>query len=672
MTHLMHRVSLIILLALLTSTTLIFAQDDDSFTVVGSGIVNPIVEALAEANNTDTLTVTTTGTNAGFQEFCSGSADIVTSTRAITADEDANCITNNITYTEFLLGHSIITFAMNSSTDFIDCLGVTELGTLFAPTSAGQIIDWSNFNPEIESLPLSIIVPQDSTVEYLILDSMVEGDGIRRDVSTDIDSALTVLAEDTGTLAVLPYTDALAQNDEVQLLDVNYATTTGCSAPSAENVENRLYGAAQSLLLYVNRATLDSNDMLKSLIESAINSDVSAIVSDAGFVSASDNALAANVEALETGKTGRLFSEAVAQFEIPIDLTGQINIGGSANLYGLLNGVGSRLTASNQNVVLEFNVEGQTAGIRRLCNGEIDIAMLESTADDEALAGCEANSITTIPFDLGTQATVLVANAADAYASCLTTEQISTIWSSASTDTISNWSDVDSAFPDQEMTLFGLVTPTEYSDILLLSNGVIPPIRLDTEQNTNALYRAAATANVEGALTYMSWQDYQRVLGNNQANIQLVAVDSGTGCTVPSVATIDDGSYPLSRPASILVSQTSLAHIAIQSFLWTLFGDENYSAISAEGLVGTSFGDLPDIRASLETEFSLAQSALSDSSADAKATAEPNSDDSTAPEATTEPDSEETASPEATDEPDSEETASPEATSEATDEADSE
>jgi len=66
---------------------------------------------------------------------------------------------------------------------------------------------------------------------------------------------------------------------------------------------------------------------------------------------------------------------------------------------------------------------------------------------------------------------------------------------------------------------------TRGGDALLFIAGDDPNIteRLDTETNADPLYRAAATANVEGALTYMGWKDYVRALVNNQANIRPVA-----------------------------------------------------------------------------------------------------------------------------------------------------
>ena len=637
MTQIIRRVSVLFLLALLTSTTILFAQDTDSSTLVGSGIVNSIVESLAEANEADTITITTTGTVAGFEQFCAGDADVVTATRAISADEDANCISNEIVYSEFLIAHSILAFAVNPSVTFLQCVTVTDLNTFFTPSATGQFINWTDYDETLDDASITFILPQDNTVEYIILDSMVAGDGLRRDGETysDVESAISQVSETEGAIAILPFSNDLTANDSIRLLDVNYNTTTGCSSPSVENVENRLYTASQEMFMYVNRASLESNESLNNFIEYITSLESAAVIEDAGYVAPSDEAYAINADILVNGEEGRQFSGTDSSFVIPQNLLGQIDISGAASGFTLLDTVASQLTSTNQQLTIITQIEGQTAGIRRLCNGETDISIISTELSDDALDGCEANNISTLPIAIGTQATVLVANEADTFATCLTSDQINTIWRAEASDIIMNWSDVDSALPDQAITLFGLSTNNRFSDILLhTQEGPIQPIRRDTELSNDALYRAAAVGNVEGALTYMSWKDYQRVLGNNQQNIQLVGVDSGSGCELPSKQSIVNGAYPLSQSTSLLINGQSLADISVQSYLWSLFSDQGWTIMDREGFVGIEFGDLLGIRSELETQFSLAEANATQSvdAPEAEATAEPEAEVTAEPE----------------------------------------
>jgi phosphate transport system substrate-binding protein len=223
----------------------------------------------------------------------------------------------------------------------------------------------------------------------------------------------------------------------------------------------------------------------------------------------------------------------------------------------------------------------------------------------EDVTNCEANNIATLTSDIGSQAVVLVANADTSFLSCLSIDQLATIWAATADEAAQQWSDVDGSFDDLDMTLFASSEGGDYTDLLLAkSAGIDLPIRADvTEFNDDPLYRAAATANVEGALTYMSWQDYQSVLANNQANIQLVGISGSNGCLLPSVETITDGSYPLSRHAQLIISQPSLVRPEVQALVWALYSDANYPNLEIAGFVGIDFADLPVIRENLRRTF---------------------------------------------------------------------
>ena len=598
------------LLALLASAPIHSAQDAELLTVVGSGIANSVVESLAEANETELITFTATGTTAGLDSFCAGHADAATASRAITAAEDAICAASDIVYSEFRIAHSILAFVAHPGTP-LACLTESELDSLFKPSAVHQRSDWSSYDESLGELPIVFMAPPDDRVEYVILDSLISGDGLRRDALTyeDRQDAISQVSQTEGAIAAISFSSDLATAESLVLLDLDDGSASGCASPSAASVENRQYHAARSLFLYVNRARLEQNAALASLIGFSASEAAADVVAEAGFTAPTSDTYALNAAVLRDAEAGRLFSGGESQFAIPDVLSGQIDIIGSASAYGLLDDIARQLTGGNEQLNIEFSMSGQSAGIQRLCNGETDIAVLESEPAANALDDCAANNINAIPVAIGAQATVLVGNAADEHVGCLTTDQIRTIWHAKSVEQINAWADLDESFPEQDMTLFGPSTVDQYADILMKTNGqAIPPIRRDTEIDRDPLYRAAAVGNVAGALTYMSWGDYQRALDNEQANIQLVSADGGDGCVRPSKASITDGAYPLSRSASLLVSESSLADVSLQSYLWRLFSEAGWSAMEREGFVGLNFVDLGAVRSRLETQFNLAES----------------------------------------------------------------
>ncbi|MCZ2099832.1 MAG: hypothetical protein LC121_26925, partial [Anaerolineae bacterium] len=175
------------------------------------------------------------------------------------------------------------------------------------------------------------------------------------------------------------------------------------------------------------------------------------------------------------------------------------------------------------------------------------------------------------------------------------------------------------SFPDLPISLLGLPNSDSTGDVLmLLASGQNVPTREDlAESRTSPAYRVTAVGNVEGGITYMNWLDYQSLAADVQANAQLLAVDAGGGCVAPSATSINDGTYPLVRPLNLIVNRISMARQEVQSLLWYLASDANYSLFASNGFAGIPFADLPNLRDWLQRTY--AQAAVDSAEAAARA-----------------------------------------------------
>lgn len=641
-----HRVGVLVsvILTLGLATTTLLAQDDEAvddtaITVIGSGIVAPLFEALADASGADAaLAVNITGTNSGFEQFCAGGADVITANRPISVDEEAGCTSNGVGFIELLAGHDAIAVITHPETDFVQCLEPTDLNTLFAPSSQEQIVNWMEVNPNYDDLALVLNLPSQTTTGFVLLDNLVEGVGLREDTTVSDGDAdiIAAVSETPGALGVVSLS-SLSDVAEVAVLELNTAENTGCALPSAETIENRLYPAAERLFIYANSDQLDKPG-LQAVLDFLASEDSADAVIAAGFTATTAEAVAANEQVLTDLAAGRQFSREVTDFAIPADLTGAANIAGAAHAFGYFEQVTGGFASQYPGVNLAVDVLGEPDGFRRLCNGAVDIAIAQQSFPDENRENCAANNLDVYEFEFGRQAVVLVAQGSDAYLECLTTDQLATIWQTDSAETITAWDQVGDNLPAVDMTLFAPQPGDPYADLLMISTSDLAlPVRDDIELDSDPLYRAAATANVPGALAFMSWAQYQAVLDNEQANIQLVSVDGGDGCVSPSVETIDDGSYPLTRPLNLVIASDALLRPEVQSLLWTMASDSNYAALEGAGFVGIEFAELPDVRAQLQTLFVEAEEQmLEDLEASAQATPDATVEAAPAAEATAE------------------------------------
>ena len=599
-------------LALLIYVPAFAVAQESTATALGSDMARALIETLATETGT-TVEFTVTGSSAGIDEFCNGEIDFVAASRPISGAEAAICASNEVTHSEFLLAHKIALFAAHADAP-LDCLQTTDVEALFKPSAASQAADWSDFGAS-DSLAVTLLAPGSESDAYAILDSMVVGDGLRRDlvVFDDVAGGIDLIASTEGALALLPWSVDAAAASSVKLMQLG----DSCAEASAANVEAKLYPAAQSLYLYVNRERLESNAALAGFIGSAISAESASLIEALGLAAPSPAMSEFNAQALQDPEVALAISDGDTDFTIPPNLAGAVTGAGAVNSYRLLQSVGARLSGSNPQFNLTLHGVGGAAGIDRLCSGEAQIAMLDSAAADIDLSDC---GVSTSSIDLGAHAVILLGNEADAHTACLTAGQLDTVWNSASSGAVSHWNQVDAAMPDQAITLFAPLMLDRHADMLFVDHTVKPPIRRDTEQDYSPLYRAAATANVPGALTFMSWADYQSVLENDQVGIQLVGVDAGAGCVTPDLESILDGSYALSKPAHLLISEDALADIAMQSLLWQLFADESWPLIENNDFVGITQADLGAKRRDLETRFHLANARAAEiQAADAEA-----------------------------------------------------
>lgn len=601
------------------------AQADEAFSVAGSALANVLIENLAEAAGIDSLSIQSNGSAGGIDAFCAGETDLATASREMTSAERAICDAYETAFSEILIGHHIVAIIAHSDAP-AQCLPLDTVEAALRPTASNVVSDWSFYREENAELPLSAVLPETDALAYVIVDSVVAGDGLRLD-SQHFEAAaeaIDIVADTAGALAVVPWTNQAGNYESVQLLEIS-GDLGGCSLPSAENVEGEDYPLALSLYVYVNRAALDSNDILSEFMQFSIGEASAGVIEAAGAIPPSGATAELNARVLADADAGPGVSGDAGDFRIPADLSGEIQIVGSATAHQALQRAGSGL---GEQLNINFAYAGISAGIGRLCAGEADIAALDDAVEADMLADCATNGVATIPLELGAQAAVLVSNAADDFAACLTTDQVNTIWRAESESIVERWADAADAFPDQQLTLFGLSSLDIHTDILLQGAGkTIPPIRRDTEQDFDPLYRAAAVGNVRGGLTYMAWNDYQRALENAQANIQLVAVDAGSGCVEPNASTIKDGIYPLSRRASLLVSEASLADINIQALLWSLVDEGNWTAQQRDGFLSAETLELPIIRRELLRRFADAESRYAPAEASAESAGEDEADD---------------------------------------------
>lgn len=638
--------SVLLIMMLFVTLTLIPTAAQDDITVSGSGIAIPVFEAVITENSELDFTVNITGTTNGISAFCRGESEVLVTNRPISLDEEANCTANETEFAELLLAYNALVFIANPDVENVDCITDSDFNDLLPPSGI-QYATWTDFfgadaaptgdeserDEEDESVedaqPINIYLPAPNTHTYALLDNTITGVGFRTDantLNTDAD-IITSVAEEAGAFGVISLT-SLPDNPEVTVVELRNPDLGRCVEPSVDTVADASYIAGTPLLVYVNAAVLEENSVLAEALQVLAGEAISTTVTDAGFTPAAEIDRLDNEEVLLNGERGRQFSSELTDFQIPASVSGEINIGGAAGAYSLINANVTSFTNQFSTVTINQNFDGESSGLRRLCNDEIDLTATYTPLSEETIENCNAVDIDLVDLEIGSQVVVLVANEAADHLTCLTTEQITTTWQASSADSVTTWQDVDEGFPEDEFVLFAGDVGNPIANLMIQqAAGESLPLRADAETNGDPLYRAAATANVETALTYMSWSQYQDVLANEQERIQLVAVNGGEGCITPDMSTISSGEYPLSRSLHLIINQAALERIDVQSFLWFMFGEDRFGTFERQNIDTLTLRDLADIRDRLQDEYDRAAEIAAERTAAEAAAAEESAED---------------------------------------------
>jgi phosphate transport system substrate-binding protein len=259
-------------------------------------------------------------------------------------------------------------------------------------------------------------------------------------------------------------------------------------------------------------------------------------------------------------------------------LSGRIQADGSSTVGPFTTAAAERFQDENPDVQVTVGISGTGGGFERFCAGETDISNASRPIKDEEKAVCEQNGVEYVEFQVANDALSLVVNKENDWATCLTVEQLKKIWEPGSK--VNNWNQVDPAFPDEELKLFGPGTDSGTFDYFTDEiNGEEGASRSDYQASEDDNVVVQGISGEKGGLGYFGFSYFEE----NQDTLKALEVDGGEGCVAPSAATAQDGTYtPLSRPLFVYVKKESFAKPEVEAFVQSMLDDEVAIAESAD------------------------------------------------------------------------------------------
>jgi phosphate transport system substrate-binding protein len=280
------------------------------------------------------------------------------------------------------------------------------------------------------------------------------------------------------------------------------------------------------------------------------------------------------------------------------DLSGSIVVDGSSTVGPITEAVAEEF-GKVSGVDVSVGISGTGGGFEKFCKGETDIndASRPIKPDDaKEGAGCAAAGIEYVEFKVAIDGLTVVVHPDNDFATCLTYSQLTQLWNEGST--VSNWNELDATFPDQEISLYGPGPDSGTFDYFTEEiNGTADKSRADYTPSEDDNILVQGVENDPNALGYFGFAYYQGA-GSELKAVQIskdqngkgtpVPAENQKGCIEPTAATINDNSYPLSRPLFIYVSKEALARPEVRGFV------EFYLAQAKTLVTDVGYVPLPD------------------------------------------------------------------------------
>ena len=232
-------------------------------------------------------------------------------------------------------------------------------------------------------------------------------------------------------------------------------------------------------------------------------------------------------------------------------LSGSVTIDGSSTVYPITEAVAEDFQAANNGVNVTAAFSGTGGGFKLFCVGDTDInaASRPIKADDEGEGvACETSNIEYVELQVAIDGLTVVVNPANAFAKCLTVEELARIYGPDSPQNLT-WADVRAGFPADPVNRFMPGADSGTFDYFTeVINGEVDAA---TQHATPSEDDNVLVTGVAGDVNAIGFFGYAYYVPNTD-KVTAVEVDGGSGCVAPTDATINDNTYePLSRPLFI-------------------------------------------------------------------------------------------------------------------------
>jgi phosphate transport system substrate-binding protein len=245
-----------------------------------------------------------------------------------------------------------------------------------------------------------------------------------------------------------------------------------------------------------------------------------------------------------------------------------VKIDGSSTVFPITEAVAEDFQRSTKGKVkVTVGISGTGGGFKKFCRGETDISDASRPILKSEMDACRAAGVQYYELPVAYDALTVVINPQNAWIKTLTPAELKKMWEPGAQNKVKSWKQVNPAWPDQPLKLFGPGADSGTFDYFTEAvNGKSKASRGDYTASEDDNVLVQGVSRDVNALGYFGFAYYIE----NQDKLKAVPIAPAAGQpgVEPSMDSVISGKYqPLSRPIFIYVNAKSYERQEVKQFI---------------------------------------------------------------------------------------------------------
>jgi phosphate transport system substrate-binding protein len=245
-----------------------------------------------------------------------------------------------------------------------------------------------------------------------------------------------------------------------------------------------------------------------------------------------------------------------------------VKIDGSSTVYPVTEAVAEDFQKSKKGAVkVTVGISGTGGGFKKFCRGETDISNASRPILKKEMEDCAKEGVKYIELPVAFDALTVVVNPSNDFINQLSVAELKKMWEPAAQGKIKTWKDVNPAWPDQPLKLFGAGSDSgtfDYFTEAIVGKAKSSRGDYTASEDDNILVQGVSRDKY--AIGYFGYAYY----AENHKKLKAVPIveKEGKPAVSPSLETVMNATYqPLARPIFIYVNEKSLAKPEVKEFV---------------------------------------------------------------------------------------------------------